>query len=323
MAAPRRIGEQMPINAFPHFIGHMQTDSLGQVITHPPAGLDVVFGGGLKRFARQPQSFPCGLRIGGAFTTGSPIPPAPCRGATLQRPPQPKHRSPLPLQTLANTCVADVEFQADRRHWPVVGEVRRLRLATPPHDHVTADHSRNISWRSCHDNHETITHRQRRRAAPIPKLAGAHRTDRRSVRTIYLLARQQRHYRTHRQIRPASSTSAPGSKTGKSPDNTAAAARSSTTASTPSPDLEAQDPQTITGQPLTVIVISASSSRARRRSGRRWRSWSAPSSPCPACRRRPPRPPRRRVRRTPGTYGRRPRRCARCRRPAARRGTES
>ena len=95
-------------------------------------------------------------------------------------------------------------------------------------------------------DNEDAPHRYRNLLALTGLTAG-------QVRTIYLLARQQRHYRTHRQIRARSSTSAPGSKTGKSSDNTAAAARSSTTAFAPSPDLEAQDPQTITGQPLTVI----------------------------------------------------------------------
>ena len=182
MAAPSRIGEQMPINALPHFIGHMQTDSLGQVITHPPAGLNMALGRGLNCFAGQPQTLPQRLRISTALTTGSPIGPAPRRRVTLQRPPQPKHRRPLPLQTLTNTCIADVEFQADHRHRTVVLEVRRLGLAPPPRGAppITTNHSRDVSRRGCHGDHETITRRQRRRGAPIPKPADAHRTNRRS-----------------------------------------------------------------------------------------------------------------------------------------------
>ena len=158
---PRRIGEQMPIDGFPHLIGHMQPDRFGQVITHPAAGLNMVLGRGLDALAGQPQPLPQPFRIGLALTVGRPIRSATMRSVALQRSPQPKHRHPMPFQALTHHWVADVEFQPDHRDRPVVFEVRGLRLAPPPrHHHVTADNGRDVGGHGCHSDHETITHRQ-------------------------------------------------------------------------------------------------------------------------------------------------------------------
>ena len=86
------------------------------------------------------------------LTMRGPIHPAARRGVTLHRPPQPKHRTPLPLHALTNVCVGDVEFQADHRDRPRVGEVRGLR-PTPPtrhHHHLTTDSGRGVYGCGCH-----------------------------------------------------------------------------------------------------------------------------------------------------------------------------
>jgi hypothetical protein len=113
----------------------MQTDGLGQVIAHPPAGLDMGFRRRLDPFARQAQPIPHRFGIHIAFMVCAPIGLATRRGVTLQRPPQPKHRGPLPLQASASAWVADIEFQADHRHRPLVVEIRGLGLTTPPRHH--------------------------------------------------------------------------------------------------------------------------------------------------------------------------------------------
>ena len=113
--APGRVGEQVPIDGLPDLVGDMQPDRLGQVITHPPAGLDVGLGGGLHAAADQPEPIPQHLRIGGALAVSGPIRPAPIGGVTLQRPPQPKHCGPLPLQPAPSAFIGDVEFQPDHR----------------------------------------------------------------------------------------------------------------------------------------------------------------------------------------------------------------
>ena len=63
---------------------------------------------------------------------GRPICPTPGFSVALQRPPQPKHRPPLPLQTPAHLAIGYIELQADHRHRPVVCEVRCLGLTPPP-----------------------------------------------------------------------------------------------------------------------------------------------------------------------------------------------
>jgi hypothetical protein len=181
--APRGVGEQMPIHRLPHLIGQMQPDRLGQVITHPPAGLDMRPGRRLDPLARQPQPGPQTPRIGAAFMAGSPIRPAPRRRVALQRPPKPKRRTPLPLHAPAQPLIGDVELQADHRHRTAVGEIRRLRPTPPPRHHiVAAGNGRGVGGLGCHSDHETITDRHRPAPAPIPKPGAAHRADRRSRR---------------------------------------------------------------------------------------------------------------------------------------------
>ena len=58
---------------------------------------------------------------------GRPIRPAPRRGVTLQRPPQPEHRLPLPLHPAPGALIGDVD-QADHRYRPAVCEVGALDL---------------------------------------------------------------------------------------------------------------------------------------------------------------------------------------------------
>jgi hypothetical protein len=87
VAAPGRVGEQVPIDGFPHLISLVQTDRLGQVITHPPAGLNMVLGRSLDALAGQSQPLPQPFRIGAALMAGRPIRPAPIPGVALQCPP--------------------------------------------------------------------------------------------------------------------------------------------------------------------------------------------------------------------------------------------
>jgi hypothetical protein len=51
------------------------------------------------------------LWISRTFVVSAPIRPAPRLGVVLQRPPQPKHRLPLPLQPPAHPLITDVEFK--------------------------------------------------------------------------------------------------------------------------------------------------------------------------------------------------------------------
>ncbi len=150
VTTPRGIGEQVPIHRLPHLVGHMQTDGFGQVIAHPPAGLDMRLGRGFDSFTRQPQALPQPFWIGAALMVSGPIRSTTRRGVTLHRPPQPKHRVPLPLHPPARTCVGDVEFQADHRYRPGVAEVWRLGLTAPTRRQVTADSGNDVGARSSH-----------------------------------------------------------------------------------------------------------------------------------------------------------------------------
>ncbi len=132
MAAPGRISEQVPINALPDLVGHMQPDCFGEVIAHPATGLDMGLGGRFHTLAGQPEPIPQPLRIGGAFTVGRPIGLAPVAGVALQRPPQAKHRLPLPLQPSSRPLIRGIELQPNHRHRPRIREVRRLRWTAPP-----------------------------------------------------------------------------------------------------------------------------------------------------------------------------------------------
>jgi len=85
MSAPRSVGEQVPIHALPYLIGHMQADRFGQMIPHPPTGLDMRLGARLDPVARQPQPPPHRLGIGAAFMVGGPIGTTTRRGIPLSR----------------------------------------------------------------------------------------------------------------------------------------------------------------------------------------------------------------------------------------------
>jgi hypothetical protein len=133
--APRGIGEQVPIDRLPHLIGHVQPDRLGQVITHPTAGLDMRLRGSLDAFARQPQPAPQRFGIPGTLMVGRPIRATPIGGATLQRPAQLKHRRPLPLKPPADPLIGGIQLETDHRNRSAVFEIRGLRLAPPPRQH--------------------------------------------------------------------------------------------------------------------------------------------------------------------------------------------
>jgi len=162
--APRGIGEQMPVDRLPHLVGHVQADRFGEVITHPPAGLDVRLRRSLNALAGQPQPFPQCLRVSCPFMVGGPIRRTPRRGVTLHRPPQPEHRLPLPFQSPPRRIIGGVEFQADHRHRPLVGEVRGLGLTAPPRHAkhpITAGRGHDLGGRGCHGIHATTEHRHR------------------------------------------------------------------------------------------------------------------------------------------------------------------
>jgi hypothetical protein len=76
----------------------MQPDCFGQMVPHPAAILDMRFGRRLDSLTGQPEPIPHRFHIGGALMVGGPQRPAPVLGVALQRPPQPKHRVPVPLQ---------------------------------------------------------------------------------------------------------------------------------------------------------------------------------------------------------------------------------
>jgi hypothetical protein len=65
----------------------MQANRFGEVITHPPAGLDMAFSCGFNTFAEQAQPCPQRFRVSYPFLAGRPVRPAPRGGVTLQRPP--------------------------------------------------------------------------------------------------------------------------------------------------------------------------------------------------------------------------------------------
>jgi hypothetical protein len=118
----------------------------------------MVFGRGLDALAGQSQPLPQPFRIGGALMVGGPIRSTTMLRVVLQCPAQPKSGRPLPLQAPTHDWVADVEFETDHRDRPVLFEVRALRLAPPPHQHLTAANGGGVGGRGCHSDHETITH---------------------------------------------------------------------------------------------------------------------------------------------------------------------
>jgi hypothetical protein len=97
VAAPRTVGEQVPVHRLPHFIGHVQPDRLGEVIAHPTAGLDMRSGRSLDALTGEPQPLPQRLWITLALMMCRPIRPAARLSVALKRPPQPKNRLPLLL----------------------------------------------------------------------------------------------------------------------------------------------------------------------------------------------------------------------------------
>jgi hypothetical protein len=154
MPAASGVGEQVPVDARPHLVGHMQTHRLRQVVTHPPAGLDMRPGGRFDTFACQPQTLSQRLRIAGPFVVGRPVRLAPPDRVTLHCPPQPKHRPPLPFQALARTVIRHIELEADHRHRAAIDEVRCFRLAPPPRHHHRRS-GRAVGGRGCHGPHAT------------------------------------------------------------------------------------------------------------------------------------------------------------------------
>jgi hypothetical protein len=120
------------------------------MITHPAAGLNMRLGRGLDPLARQPQPIGHRLRILSPLMTGRPIRPASGLSVALQRPPQPKHRLPLPLQPAQRLPIGYIELEADHRHRAVVLEVRGLGLtAAPRHSNITAGGG-DVGRRGCH-----------------------------------------------------------------------------------------------------------------------------------------------------------------------------
>jgi hypothetical protein len=176
VATPGGVGEQVPVHGCPHLVSYMQTDGFGQVIAHPPAGLDMRLRGGLDSFARQPQPLAQSFRIGAAFMAGGQIRATARCGITLHRAAQPKHRRPLALHPSAHTGIADVEFQADHGRRPFVFEIGGLRLTAPPRHDVTANRGVGVNGRGCHRPDETITHRHRPATTPVAKPSAANRS---------------------------------------------------------------------------------------------------------------------------------------------------
>ena len=118
-----------------HFIGHMQPDSLGQVMhassRWPQYGASPMASIPLRdNPSRSRSRFRIARRV---HDVAAQYAPAPRRGVALQRPAQPKHRSPLPLQTPANPLG---RLTSSSRRITATGpaalEVRALRLASPP-----------------------------------------------------------------------------------------------------------------------------------------------------------------------------------------------
>jgi hypothetical protein len=150
------------------------------MVPHPAAGLDMASRRGLDALAGQPQPLPQRLWITGVLTMRRPIRPTSISGVALQRPAQPKHRRPLPLQPVSGALIAGVEFEADHRYRPVVFEVRGLGLPSPPRQHrITADRGDGVGARGCHGDHETSTHRHQPIATPMAEPAAADRTNHR------------------------------------------------------------------------------------------------------------------------------------------------
>jgi hypothetical protein len=108
VAAPRSVGKQMPINALPNLASYMQTHRLGEMVTHPPALINMSFCGGLNSRASQPQPLAQSFRIARTLTVSRPKRTAARGAVALQRTPQPKHRLPLSLQPTAHVLVGDI-----------------------------------------------------------------------------------------------------------------------------------------------------------------------------------------------------------------------
>ena len=85
---------------------------------------------------RSTQAAPAALFGSAHVRGGRPNTRGSARGVALQRPPQPKHRLPLPLQPPPRRIVGRIQLQANHRHRPVVLEVRSFRLAPPPRHHA-------------------------------------------------------------------------------------------------------------------------------------------------------------------------------------------
>jgi hypothetical protein len=77
----------MPLDRLPHLVGHMQANRFGEVLTHPPTGLNMTFCCGFNTFAGQAQPCPQRFGISCPLVAGRPVRPAPRGGVTLQRPP--------------------------------------------------------------------------------------------------------------------------------------------------------------------------------------------------------------------------------------------
>ena len=127
-----------------------------------------------------------------ALVMRRPVRAAAIGSVTLQRPAQPKHRVPLPLQAPASHWVAGVKFEADHRHRPVVCEVRGLGLAPAPRrHHITAGGGGGVSARGSHGTHASTAHRQilsPHRRRNLLSLTGLTRVQ---IRTIDTTTRQR------------------------------------------------------------------------------------------------------------------------------------
>jgi hypothetical protein len=119
----------MPIDALPNLASYMQTHRLSEMVTHPPAVINMSFRGGLNTCASQPQPLAQPFRIVRTLTMSRPKGAAPRGAVALQGTPQPKHRIPLSLQAAAHPLVGDIQLQTDHRQRAAKGEVGRLRLA--------------------------------------------------------------------------------------------------------------------------------------------------------------------------------------------------
>jgi hypothetical protein len=91
----------------------MHTDSFGEMVAHPAAGLDVRLARRFDSVARQPEPLSQPFPIGAALMMGCPIRATAISSVALQRPPQPKDRLPVPLQRPTCPLIAEVQFQPD------------------------------------------------------------------------------------------------------------------------------------------------------------------------------------------------------------------